>query len=82
MVKVIFKEFIYVNVMSLKGKCVSVCAHVATYLMHWHAGSHGGHTSPGSPPAGRVGACLHSRMEGHAHAYTNTDTHTYTHTEK
>lgn len=62
--------------------CVCVCAHDATYLVHWHAGSHGGHTSPGSPPAGRVGACLHSRMAGQdmrMNTNANTVTHTRTH---
>lgn len=44
----------------------------ATYLVHWHVGSLGGHTSPGSPPAGKSGACLHGPMAPHEHTHTFT----------
>lgn len=58
----------------MNNKVGRVAVRHVTYLTWWHVDCHGGHTSPGSPPAGRAGARLRRRTHKHAaHAFTGVE---------
>ncbi len=52
----------------MNNKVGRVAVRHVTYLTWWHVDCHGGHTSPGSPPAGRAGARLRRRTHKHTHS--------------
>lgn len=53
----------------MNNKVGRVAVRHVTYLTWWHVDCHGGHTSPGSPPAGRAGA----RLRRQTHAFTGVE---------